>query len=198
MTAVLNGIRVLDFGRYLAGPFCGALLGDLGAEVIRIERIEGGEDRTLGPVTDDDMGAVFLQANRNKRGMTLNPSTGQGQEITRQLVASSDVVVANLPPRVLAALGLDYESLCQVKPDIILTTINAFGAGAWEDKLGFRRIGPGDGGKPASFRRRGGAHPSVHALCGIMQPRVCARCRQLPRSCIATAPAKGSWLKVRC
>ena len=137
MTAVLNGIRVLDFGRYLAGPFCGALLGDLGAEVIRIEGIEGGEDRTLGPVTDDDMGAVFLQANRNKRGMTLNPSTGQGQEITRQLVASSDVVVANLPPRVLAALGLDYESLCQVKPDIILTTINAFGAGAWEDKLGF-------------------------------------------------------------
>ena len=65
MTAVLNGIRVLDFGRYLAGPFCGALLGDLGAEVIRIERIEGGEDRTLGPVTADDMGAVFLQAHRN-------------------------------------------------------------------------------------------------------------------------------------
>ena len=167
MTAVLDGIRVLDFGRYLAGPFCGALLGDLGAEVIRIERIEGGEDRTLGPVTDDDMGAVFLQANRNKRGMTLNPSSEQGREITRQLVASSDVVVANLPPRGLAALGLDYESLCQVKPDIILTTINAFGAGAWEDKLGFDGIGPGDGGKPPSFRRRGGAHPGVHALCGL-------------------------------
>ena len=137
MTAVLDGIRVLDFGRYLAGPFCGALLGDLGAEVIRIERIEGGEDRTLAPVTDDDIGAVFLQANRNKRGMTLNPSTEQGRKITRQLVAASDVVVANLPPKVLRGLALDYESLCQVKPDIILTTINAFGGGAWEDKLGF-------------------------------------------------------------
>ena len=137
MTTVLEGIRVLDFGRYLAGPFCAALLGDMGAEVIRIERVEGGEDRTLGPVTDDDMGAVFLQANRNKRGMTLNPSSDQGREITRRLVAGSDVVVANLPPKALLALGLDYPSLCQVKPDIILTTVNAFGSGTWEDKLGF-------------------------------------------------------------
>lgn len=137
MTAVLEGIKVLDFGRYIAGPFCAALLGDMGAEVIRIERLEGGEDRTLGPVTDDDTGATFLQANRNKRGMTLNPSSDKGQEIVRKLVARSDVVVANLPPKVLRALHLDYQSLSAVKPDIILTTVNAFGAGAWEDKLGF-------------------------------------------------------------
>ena len=79
--SILEGIRVLDFGRYLAGPYCAALLGDLGAEVIRIDRIQGGEDRTLGPVTDDGIGAVFLQANRNKRGMTLNLSSKGGQEI---------------------------------------------------------------------------------------------------------------------
>ena len=137
MTGVLDGIRVLDFGRYIAGPFCAALLGDMGAEVIRIERLEGGEDRTLAPVTDDDIGAVFLQTNRNKRGMTLNPALEAGKEITRKLVARSDVVVANLPPKALRALGLDYQSLRTVKSDIILTTANAFGTGAWEDKLGF-------------------------------------------------------------
>jgi len=135
--SILEGIRVLDFGRYLAGPYCAALLGDLGAEVIRIERIQGGEDRTLGPVTDDGIGAVFLQANRNKRGMTLNPSSNEGQEIIHRLVASSDVVVANLPPKVLKGLRLDYGSLCGIKRDIILTTINAFGSGEWENKLGF-------------------------------------------------------------
>ena len=137
MAGILEDIRVLDFGRYIAGPFCAALLGDMGAEVIRIERLEGGEDRTLAPVTDDDTGAVFLQCNRNKRGMTLSPSTEAGREITRKLVARSDVVVANLPPKALRSLGLDYESLCEVKSDIILTTVNAFGSGAWEDKLGF-------------------------------------------------------------
>ena len=63
----LSGIRVLDFGRFIAGPFCATLLGDLGAEVIRVERIDGGEDRWFTPVTDDGQGAMFLQVGRNKR-----------------------------------------------------------------------------------------------------------------------------------
>ena len=76
MSGVLDGIRVLDFGRYIAGPFCAALLGDLGAEVIRIERIEGGEDRAYIPVGAGagGGGAMFLAMNRNKLGMTLDPA----------------------------------------------------------------------------------------------------------------------------
>ena len=98
MSKVLEGIRVLDFGRYIAGPFCGTLLGDMGAEVIRIEKVDGSEDRFLSPITESGDGAMFMQLARNKRGMTLNPMKPQGREIVKKLVATADVVVANLPP----------------------------------------------------------------------------------------------------
>jgi crotonobetainyl-CoA:carnitine CoA-transferase CaiB-like acyl-CoA transferase len=144
VAGVLDGIRVLDFGRYIAGPFCAALLGDLGAEVIRIERLGGGEDRGLIPVGagPEGGGAMFLAMNRNKLGMTLDPASPKGREITRKLVANADVVVANLPPAVLRSLALDLDSLREVKPDIILTTVTGFGAGGpLSNKHGFDGIG---------------------------------------------------------
>jgi crotonobetainyl-CoA:carnitine CoA-transferase CaiB-like acyl-CoA transferase len=149
VAGVLEGIRVLDFGRYIAGPFCAALLGDLGAEVIRIERIGGGEDRGMIPVGAGPAmapftggGAMFLAMNRNKLGMTLDPAAQQGREIVRKLVATADVVVANLPPRVLRSLALDLDSLRATKPDIILTTVTGFGSGGpLSHKHGFDGIG---------------------------------------------------------
>ena len=142
MDGVLRGVRVLDFGRYIAGPYCAALLADLGADVIRIERRGGGEDRWLAPVGGDGVGAMFLAMNRNKRAMTLDPVRPEGREIVRKLVATADVVVANLPPEVLRTLALDLESLRRVKPDIILTTVTAFGAGGpWSNRHGFDGIG---------------------------------------------------------
>ncbi len=142
MGDVLAGIRVLDFGRYIAGPYCAALLADFGADVIRIERLGGGEDRWVAPVGEDDVGAMFLVMNRNKRAMTLDPASPEGREVVRKLVATADVVVANLPPEVLRGLALDLESLRRVKPDIILTTVTAFGAGGpWSHKHGFDGIG---------------------------------------------------------
>jgi crotonobetainyl-CoA:carnitine CoA-transferase CaiB-like acyl-CoA transferase len=139
---VLAGIRVLDFGRYIAGPYCAALLADLGADVIRIERRGGGEDRWVAPVSGDGAGAMYLVMNRNKRAMTLDPSSPEGREIVKKLVATADVVVANLPPEVLRNLALDLDSLRRVKPDIILTTVTAFGAGGpWSHKHGFDGIG---------------------------------------------------------
>jgi crotonobetainyl-CoA:carnitine CoA-transferase CaiB-like acyl-CoA transferase len=139
---VLTGIRVLDFGRYIAGPYCAALLADLGADVIRIERAGGGEDRWVAPVAEDGAGAMFLVMNRNKRAMTLDPASPEGREIVKKLVAGADVVVANLPPEVLRSLSLDLDSLRRVKPDIILTTVTAFGAGGpWSAKHGFDGIG---------------------------------------------------------
>jgi crotonobetainyl-CoA:carnitine CoA-transferase CaiB-like acyl-CoA transferase len=135
---VLAGIRVLDFGRYIAGPYCAALLADLGADVIRVERRGGGEDRWVAPVAPDGAGALYVTMNRNKRAMTLDPSAPEGREIVRKLVATADVVVANLPPEVLRSLELDLDSLRRVKPDIILTTVTAFGAGGpWSHKHGF-------------------------------------------------------------
>ncbi|MGF1597002.1 MAG: CaiB/BaiF CoA transferase family protein [Acidimicrobiales bacterium] len=135
---VLDGIRVVDFGRYIAGPFCATLLGDLGADVIRVERREGGEDRFVTPVAADGTGAMFLQVGRNKRSLTLDVTKPDGREVVKRLVATADVVVANLPPRTLVTMGLDYDSLRAVKPDIILTTANAFASGGLiSDKVGF-------------------------------------------------------------
>ena len=138
MSLVLDGIRVLDFGRFIAGPYCAALLADMGADVIRVEKREGSEDRWQTPVAAGGEGALFLQVNRNKRGITLDPMTEGGREVVRDLVASADVVVANLPPQTLAQMGLDYEALTETKPDIILTTVSAFGhGGPWSHRVGF-------------------------------------------------------------
>jgi len=142
MSKVLEGIRVLDFGRYIAGPYCGTLLGDLGAEVIRIEKIDGSEDRFLSPISDKGDGALFMQMARNKLSMTLNPMKPEGRKIVQKLVTTADVVVANLPPDTLKTMGLDYESLAAIKPDIILTMISAFGTGGpYANRVGFDGLG---------------------------------------------------------
>lgn len=142
MTGVLKGIRVLDFGRYIAGPYCATLLAEHGADVIRIEKRTGSEDRFQAPITETNDGALFMQMNRNKRGMTLDPMKPEGQEVARRLIKTADVVVANLPPQTLKAMKLDYASLCEVKPDIILTTVSAFGhGGPYSHRVGFDAIG---------------------------------------------------------
>ncbi|WOJ95890.1 CoA transferase [Congregibacter brevis] len=141
MNDILKGIRVLDFGRYIAGPFCATLLADLGADVIRIEKPGGGEDRYTVPISDGGEGAYYVQLGRNKRGLTLNPRSDDGREIMRRLIESADVVVANLPFPALKKLGLDYETLTSIKPDIILTTGSAFGSeGPFATRGGFDTV----------------------------------------------------------
>ena len=138
---VLAGVRVLDFGRYIAGPFCAALLADLGADVIRIEKLRGSEDRFLQPVAEDGAGAMFLQCNRGKRGLTLNPMKPEGREVVRRLVRTADVVIANLPPDTIVRMGLDYDTLRAIQPEIILSTVSALGTrGPWANKVGFDGI----------------------------------------------------------
>ena len=138
MAGVLDGIRVLDFGRYIAGPFCGMLLGDMGAEVIRIDKLAGSEDRYLVPVADSGEGPLFLALNRNKKSLTLNPMKPQGQKIVKELVKTADIVIANLPQPTLEAMGIDYDSLKSIKPDIILTTVTAYGnGGPYSERVGF-------------------------------------------------------------
>lgn len=140
---VLAGVRVVDFGRYIAGPMCAAMLADLGAEVIRVERREGGDDRfqyLTGP--DGDNGACFLQWNRNKRSLTLDPNADGAGEIVRRLIANADIVVANLPQEGLVQMGIDYAALTAIKPDIILVHATGFGArGPYAGRLGLDGIG---------------------------------------------------------
>ena len=135
---VLDGYRVLDFGRYIAGPFCGALLSDFGAEVIRVERVKGSEDRFTTPVTEEGEGSMFLQMNRNKLGFTLNPMKPEGKEIISRLTVTADIVIANLPEKTLEAMGLDFVSLSKFNPKIILASNTAFGtSGPYSDRVGF-------------------------------------------------------------
>src|SRR3989442_9486325 len=101
MRDVLAGVRVLDFGRYIAGPYCAALLADLGADVIRIERRGGGEDRGGAPVSADGAGAGDVVMKRNKRGMTLDPTCPEGREIVRKLLGTAAVGGPHLPPDLL-------------------------------------------------------------------------------------------------
>lgn len=139
---VLHGITVLDYGRFIAAPWCSALLADMGADVIRVEKREGGEDRWVQAVTDGGEGGTFLQCNRNKRSLTLDTTTPEGAEITRRLVAGADVVVANMPLAGMRASGLDYESLRAIRPDIILASVTAYGEGGpYSDRIGFDGTG---------------------------------------------------------
>src|SRR3954466_13542588 len=101
----LAGIRVIDFGRFIAGPYCGMLLADMGADVIRVDRRQGSEDRDTGPVPEKGEGGAFLSLKRNKRSLTLDTSKPDSREIIERLARSADVVLANLPIAVMAKMG---------------------------------------------------------------------------------------------
>jgi crotonobetainyl-CoA:carnitine CoA-transferase CaiB-like acyl-CoA transferase len=110
--------------------------------VIRVEKREGGEDRYIAPIADGGEGGVFFQTGCNKQSLTLDPATPAGREIVRRLVREADVVVANLPPASLHALGLDYASLKAVRADVILVTQTSFGdRGPLADRGGFDGVG---------------------------------------------------------
>ena len=138
MQQLLKGYKVLDFGRYIAAPYCASLLGQMGADVIRIERPGGSEDRFIAPVTEQGDGAMYLQMNAHKKGITLDIAKPKGRAIAKKLITSADIVIANLPPKTLKYLALDYDSLTTIKKDIILVTNTAFGNnGPFANYIGF-------------------------------------------------------------
>jgi crotonobetainyl-CoA:carnitine CoA-transferase CaiB-like acyl-CoA transferase len=137
----LAGIRVIDFGRFIAGPYCAMLLADMGADVVRVDRRQGSEDRYIGPVAETGEGGLFLSLNRNKRNLTLDTSKPESAEIIHRLAEKADVVVANLPMNVLQKMGLDYDALRTVRPDIILARISTFGPdGPYAGRVGFDTV----------------------------------------------------------
>lgn len=128
MAGALDGIRVLDLSRHLAGPYCGMMLGDLGAEVIKIERPGvGDESRHWGPPFFDGESAYYLCCNRNKQSLTLNFKHDRGRAIVRDLAERSDVVIENFRVGVLDKLGLGYADLKAVNPRLVYCSISGFG-----------------------------------------------------------------------
>jgi crotonobetainyl-CoA:carnitine CoA-transferase CaiB-like acyl-CoA transferase len=155
MTGPLDGLRVFDLTRILAGPTCTQLLADLGADVIKIERPgEGDDTRRWGPPyverpdgTESDISAYFLSSNRNKRSLTIDIAKEEGQRLALNLIAKSDIVVENFKVGGLAKFGLDYASVVSVKPDIIYCSITGFGqTGPYAPRAGYDYLAQGMGG----------------------------------------------------
>ncbi|QGZ41607.1 CaiB/BaiF CoA transferase family protein [Pseudoduganella flava] len=154
-TGALAHLRVLDLSRVLAGPWCSQNLADLGADVIKIERPGAGDDtRAWGPPyakdadgRDTKEAAYYLSANRNKRSVTLDISTPEGQQIVRELASQSDVVLENYKVGQLKRYGLDYESLREVKPDLVYCSVTGFGQdGPYAHRAGYDFLIQGMGG----------------------------------------------------
>ena len=144
--APLDGIKVLDLSRVLAGPWCAQMLGDLGADVIKVERPGVGDDTRLWgpPFLRDDAGnttqqaAYYTACNRNKRSITIDMATAEGQALIRQLAAESDILVENFKVGGLKAYGLDYESLRQLNPRLIYCSVTGFGhSGPYAERAGY-------------------------------------------------------------
>ncbi len=152
----LAGLKILDLSRILAGPTCTQLLGDLGADVVKVEnpRTGGDDTRTWGPPfvknargEDSDLSAYFMSANRNKRSVAVDLSTEEGQRIVRALAAEADVVIENFKPGALAKFGLDHASLCAAFPRLVYCSISGFGqTGPNASKPGYDLMAQGYGG----------------------------------------------------
>ena len=144
----LEGIRVLDLTRALAGPFCTLMLGDYGADVIKIEMPGTGDDtRHWGPPFIGDESAYFLSINRNKRSLTLNFKEAQAREIFLKLVEGSDVVVENFTPGVMSRFGLEYDTVKRANPGIIYCSISGFGQdGPYQSRPAYDQIMQGISG----------------------------------------------------
>ncbi|VWB29736.1 CaiB/BaiF CoA transferase family protein [Burkholderia lata] len=151
----LSHIRVLDLTRVLAGPWCAQTLADFGADVIKVERPGAGDDtRHWGPPylkdadgADTAEAAYYLAANRNKRSVTIDIATPEGQQIVRELAAQSDVVLENYKVGQLKKYGLNYESLRAVKPDLVYCSVTGFGqTGPYAHRAGYDFIIQGIGG----------------------------------------------------
>lgn len=137
----LDGIRVLDFSKVLAGPLCTQYLGDMGADVVKIEPCRGGDDTRMWPPFTDGDGTIFLAVNRNKRSLALDLKAPEGLEICKQLASQCDVVVESFGPGVAERLGIGYEALKAVNPRLVYCSVSGYGTrGPMKDGKGYDLI----------------------------------------------------------
>jgi len=166
----LAGVKVLELAQIMAGPTCGMLLADMGADVIKVERIPGGDDtRSMNRPAINGESAAFMAMNRNKRGIALNLKLPAAREALKRMVAQSDVVTENYRRGTMEKLGLGYDALKQVQPALIYCSISGYGrSGPYADKGGFDLIAQGMSGLMAITGEPGGAPvKSGSPICDI-------------------------------
>lgn len=131
----LQGVRIVDFTTFLSGPYCTQILGDLGAEVIKVESLEGDSSRHIPPHFVGDDSAYYHSANRNKRSVAIDLKTAAGLEVAQRLIRASDIVVENYRPGVCKKLGLDADALLAARPALIWVSISGFGqVSPWRER----------------------------------------------------------------
>jgi crotonobetainyl-CoA:carnitine CoA-transferase CaiB-like acyl-CoA transferase len=137
----LDGVRVLDLSRVLAGPFCGMLLSDLGADVVKIEDTGSGDESRTWPPHKDGESAAFLVINRNKRDMTLDLKAPEGVEVLKRMVATADVLIENFRTGTMESFGLGYDTLSAINPRLVYCSVSAFGrSGPRKDSAGYEAL----------------------------------------------------------
>ena len=142
----LAGIRVLDLGRYQAGPRCALMFARMGAEVIKVESVGGDESRKNGP-TVRGQSAYWVQYNSGKKSLAVNLRTNEGKEIVKDLVKVSDILIQNFRPGTIDTMGFGYDVLKKLNPGIIMVNVSAYGqTGPYKDRVGFDPIGQAMGG----------------------------------------------------
>jgi crotonobetainyl-CoA:carnitine CoA-transferase CaiB-like acyl-CoA transferase len=176
----LHGIRVIDLSRVLAGPLCGQMLADMGADVIKIEAPTGDENRRWAPMNSSGESCNFMSVNRGKRGITLNLKTEQGREVLDKLLATADVLLHSFLPETALPLGIDEAKLRERHPRLVVSTISAFGVnGDLSDRPGYDALlqafsgimsitGERDGGPVRSGVSFVDMTTGILAYCGVL------------------------------
>ena len=170
----LEGIRILDFTRHFAGPFCTMLLGDLGARVAKVEEAEEGDPtRTLGPPFHHGLGMSYLAVNRNKMSVAVDLKRPEGRALVRRLLLQADVVVENFRPGVMERLGFSWDSVSSENRRLVYASLSGFGAdGPWSERGGFDLTVQAEGGYMSITGERGGAPiklgtSAFDLICGL-------------------------------
>jgi crotonobetainyl-CoA:carnitine CoA-transferase CaiB-like acyl-CoA transferase len=147
MSLALDGVTVIDLSRILAGPYCTMMLGDLGAEILKVEPPRGDDCRHWGPPFIDGESAYFLAVNRNKKSLCLNLKTDEGKDLLTRLIDGADVVIENFRPGTMDRLGFGYEVLSQRNPKLVYCSISGYGqTGPLRERAGYDAVMQGEGG----------------------------------------------------
>ena len=196
-TSALTGIKVVEMGQLLAGPFCGQLLGDMGADVVKIEPPGAGD-----PMRNWGQGDEKVQwevIGRNKRSVTCNLRVPEGQALARQLIAGADVLIENFKPGTLERWGLSPTQLHAINPGLIIARMSGYGQdGPYSDRAGFGGIGEAMGGWRYIVGEPDRPPSRMGISIGIPCAPPMARWACSPRCTTATGPAKGRWSIPRC
>ena len=209
VTGALQGLRVIDQTQVMAGPFCSMLLGDMGAEVIKVEPPEGEHTRRPELSIAPGVSASFLAVNRNKRGITVDLKQPDGVAILRKLAATADVLVENYRPGVARRLGVDYDTLAAINPRLIYCSISGFGqTGPYAPRGGFDLVAQGMSGIMSATGSEGGPPVKVGVpitdlgaglfavfgiLCAVRARRVTGRGQLVDTSLFEAGLALSAW-----